>query len=119
MILARMGRFKEALVCYDRSLAINPNQPQAYYNRSLIRLALGDWIRGFQEFESRWNTAPLDKTRLTGLGPLWLGGDQDLSRKTVLLYHEQRYGDTLQWRPLCRLDCKAGSNCDLGRAPSP
>ena len=96
MILARMGRFMEALVCYDRSLAINPSQPQAQYNRSLIRLALGDWIRGFQEFESRWSTAPLNKTCLTGLGTLWLGGDEDLNRKTVLLYHEQGYGDTLQ-----------------------
>jgi tetratricopeptide (TPR) repeat protein len=96
MLLARLGRFKEALICYDRSLSIKSDQPQALYNRSLIRLALGDWIRGFQEFESRWNTAPLNKARLAGLGPLWLGGDDDLNRKTILLYHEQGYGDTLQ-----------------------
>jgi tetratricopeptide (TPR) repeat protein len=96
MILARMGRFKDALACYDRSLNIKPDQPQARYNRSLVRLSLGDWIRGFKEFESRWTTAPLNKTRLSGLGPLWLGGDEDLSGKKVLLYHEQGYGDTLQ-----------------------
>jgi tetratricopeptide (TPR) repeat protein len=96
MILARLGRFKEALVCYDRSLVLNSDQAQARYNRSLIRLALGDWIRGFQEFESRWNTAPLNKARLTGLGPLWLGGDEDLQHKTLLVYHEQGYGDTFQ-----------------------
>jgi tetratricopeptide (TPR) repeat protein len=96
MIFARLGRFREALICYDRSLSIKPDQPQAEYNRSLIRLALGDWIRGFQEFESRWNTSPLNKARLTGLGPLWLGGDEDLNRRTILLYHEQGYGDTLQ-----------------------
>ena len=96
MILARLGRFRESLICYDRSLSLKPDQPQAQYNRSLIRLALGDWIRGFQEFESRWNTAPLNKVRLTGLGPLWMGPDQELHRKTILLYHEQGYGDTLQ-----------------------
>ena len=96
MILARLGRFKESLICYDRSLSVKPDQPQAQYNRSLIRLALGDWVRGFQEFESRWNTAPLNKARLTGLGPLWMGPDQELHRKTLLLYHEQGYGDTLQ-----------------------
>lgn len=96
MIFARLGRLKEALICYDRSLSIKPDQAQARYNRSLIRLALGDWIRGFQEFESRWNTPPLNKARLTGLGPLWLGGDEDLNHKTILLYHEQGYGDTLQ-----------------------
>jgi tetratricopeptide (TPR) repeat protein len=95
MILARLGRFGDALTCYDRSLAIQPDQAQARYNRSLVRLAVGDWIRGFQEFESRWNTAPLNGARPTGLGQLWLG-KEDLSRKTILLYHEQGYGDTLQ-----------------------
>ena len=96
MILARMGRFKDALACYDRSLNVKPDQPQARYNRSLVRLSLGDWIRGFKEFESRWTTAPLNKTRLSGLGSLWLGGDEDLNGKKLLLYHEQGYGDTLQ-----------------------
>jgi tetratricopeptide (TPR) repeat protein len=96
MIFARLGRFQEALTCYNRSLSIKSEQPQAQYNRSLIRLSMGDWIRGFQEFESRWNTSPLNKTRLVGLGPLWLGGDEDLNHKTILLYHEQGYGDTLQ-----------------------
>jgi tetratricopeptide (TPR) repeat protein len=96
MVLARLGKFKESLTCYNRSLSLKPDQPQAIYNRSLIRLSLGDWIRGFQEFESRWNTPPLNKTRLTGLGPLWLGGEEDLVSKTLLLYHEQGYGDTLQ-----------------------
>jgi len=96
MVLARLRRFKEALTCYDRSLSIKSHQAQARYNRSLVRLSLGDWIRGFQEFESRWDTSPLNKTRLTGLGPLWLGGDEDLNGRTILLYHEQGYGDTLQ-----------------------
>lgn len=95
MILARIGRFAESLSCYDRSLAIKPDQPQARYNRSLVRLSLGDWTRGFQEFETRWNTAPLNRARLPGLGQLW-SGQEDLSRKTLLLYHEQGYGDTLQ-----------------------
>lgn len=96
MTLARLGRFQEALACYDRSLNIKPEQAQARYNRSLVRLSLGDWIRGFKEFESRWTVPPLNKTRLSGLGPLWLGGDEDLNGKTVLVYHEQGYGDTFQ-----------------------
>jgi tetratricopeptide (TPR) repeat protein len=95
MLLARLGRFKDALTCYNRSLALNPEQPQARYNRSLVRLALGDWIRGLQEFESRWETPSLRQSRLAGLGALW-SGQEDLNRKTLLLWHEQGYGDTLQ-----------------------
>lgn len=118
MVLARIGRFKDALNCYNRSLSINPDQPQAIYNRSLIRLSLGDWIRGFQEFESRWNTAPLNKARLTGLGPLWLGGEEDLVNKTVLLYHEQGYGDTLQCARYASLLAERGARVMVAVPPA-
>jgi tetratricopeptide (TPR) repeat protein len=118
MIFARLGRFKEALTCYNRSLSIKLDQPQAHYNRSLIRLSMGDWIRGFQEFESRWNTAPLNKSRLTGLGPLWLGGDEDLNGKIILLYHEQGYGDTLQCVRYIPLLKKRGANVTLAVPPA-
>jgi tetratricopeptide (TPR) repeat protein len=118
MIFARLGRFKEALTCYNRSLSIKLDQPQAQYNRSLIRLAMGDWIRGFQEFESRWNTAPLNKARLTGLGPLWLGGDEDLNHKTILLYHEQGYGDTLQCVRYSPLLAERGAKVILAVPPA-
>jgi tetratricopeptide (TPR) repeat protein len=118
MILARLGRFKEALICYDRSFSLKPEQPQARYNRSLIRLALGDWIRGFQEFESRWDTPPLNKARLTGLGPLWLGGDEDLNHKTILLYHEQGYGDSLQCARYVPLLADRGARVILAVPPA-
>jgi tetratricopeptide (TPR) repeat protein len=118
MIFARLGRFKEALTCYNRSLSIKMDQPQAQYNRSLIRLAMGDWIRGFQEFESRWTTSPLNKARLTGLGPLWLGGDEDLNCKTILLYHEQGYGDTLQCVRYIPLLKERGANVTLAVPPA-
>ena len=118
MIFARLGRFQEALTCYNRSLSIKLEQPQALYNRSLIRLAMGDWIRGFQEFESRWNTSPLNKARLTGLGPLWLGGDEDLNHKTILLYHEQGYGDTLQCVRYSSLLAERGARVILAVPPA-
>ena len=95
MLMARTGRTEEALQWYDRALELRPDQPQVRYNRSLIRLSLGDWERGLEEFETRWETKPLQNARLAGVGPLWLGRE-DLQGKTLLLYHEQGYGDTLQ-----------------------
>jgi Flp pilus assembly protein TadD len=118
MIFARLGRLREALTCYDRSLALHSDQAQARYNRSLVRLAMGDWIRGFQEFESRWNTAPLNKARLTGLGPLWLGADEDLQHRTLLLYHEQGYGDTLQCVRYIPLLAERGAKVILAVPPA-
>jgi tetratricopeptide (TPR) repeat protein/GT2 family glycosyltransferase len=95
MIQARCGRFSEAFDSYSRSLSIKPDQPQAFYNRSLVRLALGDWEQGLQEFESRWETAPLRVVRPQLAAPQWMG-TEDVADKTLFLYHEQGYGDTLQ-----------------------
>ena len=95
MLLARWGRFSEALDSYTRSLAIKRDQPQAFYNRSLIRLALGDWSCGLREFESRWMVPPLSAVRLKTAVPLWLG-QTSLVGKTLLVHHEQGYGDTIQ-----------------------
>jgi tetratricopeptide (TPR) repeat protein len=95
MIEARRGQFAKALDSYNRSLGIQPDQPQAFYNRALVRLSLGDWEQGLQEFESRWETAPLNRMRPRLAAPQWTG-TQDLSGKTLFVYHEQGYGDTLQ-----------------------
>jgi tetratricopeptide (TPR) repeat protein len=96
MIYARQGEFEKALDHYERSLAIIPDQPQALYNRAMVRLALGDWTRGFREFESRWNIAAHEASRFTRLAPVWLG-NESVRAKTILLHHEQGYGDSIQF----------------------
>jgi hypothetical protein len=68
---------------------------QAFYNRSLVRLSLGDWKQGLEEFESRWDAPPLNRVRLTLPTPQW-SGREDISGKTLFIYHEQGFGDTLQ-----------------------
>lgn len=93
---ARAGEFAEALDRYERSLTLNPDQPHAVYNRAVVRMALGDWTRGLAEFESRWRIFPHEAARLTRLAPPWRGCE-DIAGKTVLLHHEQGYGDTLQF----------------------
>jgi tetratricopeptide (TPR) repeat protein len=93
---ARTGQFVEALICYERSLTLIPDQPHALYNRAMARLALGDWTRGLRELESRWRVFPLEASRLQRLAPVWMG-QEEIRGKTVLLHHEQGYGDTLQF----------------------
>ena len=112
ILYAREGRFEEALDCYDRSLSIDPNQLNAIYNRAVIRLVLGDWTRGFREFESRWALFPHEAKRLTRLAPLWLG-EEDIKGKTVLLHHEQGFGDTLQFCRYAQLVAQRGARVIL------
>jgi tetratricopeptide (TPR) repeat protein len=108
ILYARAGYFEEALACYERSLSIAPTQPQTLYNRAMARLALGDWARGFREFESRWSIFPLEAARLNRLAPVWLG-QWEVSDKTVLLHHEQGYGDTLQFARYAPLVARLGA----------
>lgn len=112
ILYAREGRFEEALACYDRSLSIDPKQLNAIYNRSVIRLVLGDWTRGFREFESRWALFPHEAKRLTHLAPLWLG-KEEIQGKTILLHHEQGFGDTLQFSRYARSVAERGARVIL------
>jgi tetratricopeptide (TPR) repeat protein len=96
VVYGRSGQFREALACYDQSLSLNPHQPNAVYNRAVVRMVLGDWRQGFRDFESRWKLFPHEAARLTRLAPLW-SRQRNVVGKTILLHHEQGFGDTLQF----------------------
>ena len=65
---------------------------KAIWDRSLLRLSLGDWERGLEEYESR---IPLNgKDRYPGMPmPMWQG--EDLSGKTLYIQAEQGIGDRI------------------------
>ena len=88
-----MNRLDDALACYARALEIAPNNATAVFNRGLARLLKGDLVAGFQDYESRWRAHSLRAYKFPQ--PLW-GGD-DLTRRTILLYAEQGFGDTIQF----------------------
>jgi tetratricopeptide (TPR) repeat protein len=108
ILYAHEGRFEQALACYERSLEIEPEQLQARYNRATALLSLGRWLRGFREFEIRWRLFPQEAGRLLRLQPVWLG-QRDVSGKTVLLHHEQGYGDALQFSRYAALVTQLGA----------
>lgn len=93
---ARLGNFESALTCYERVLALNPGHVQARYNRAMAFLALGRWLRGFREFEIRWQLFPVDPGRPKYAKPVWMG-ERDIAGRTILLRHEQGFGDSLQF----------------------
>jgi tetratricopeptide (TPR) repeat protein len=112
IVHGRSGEFREALRCYDRSLSINPSQPNAVYNRAVVKLVLGDWAAGFREFESRWKIFPHEAARLTRLAPRWLG-QTDIKGKSILLHHEQGFGDAIQFSRYVPLVMRLGARVIL------
>jgi tetratricopeptide (TPR) repeat protein len=96
LVLQALNRDAEALASYDRALAIDPDYADSHWAAGLCSLALGDYARGWREYEWRWRTADFPSPRRNFPQPLWVG-QADIRRKTILLYGEQGFGDTLQF----------------------
>ncbi|MFM0400270.1 tetratricopeptide repeat protein [Paraburkholderia aspalathi] len=92
--LRDLGRFDEALLQFKKALSIDPNDAGARTNRAQTNLLLGEFEHGWREYEWRWR----DGTCSHGFpqNTLWTG-NQPIDGKTVLVHHEQGFGDTLQF----------------------
>jgi tetratricopeptide (TPR) repeat protein len=93
VICHEQGKLDEALALYDQALRLHPDHAAAHVSRALLWLALGDWTRGWAEFEWRWRTQ--DMPGYNFRQPRW--GGTSLAGKTILLYAEQGLGDTLNF----------------------
>jgi hypothetical protein len=100
------------LADFDLVLHLDPDFAQAHWNRAVVLLLLGDFERGWPEYEWRWTqpwkkssvgTSPLSPSE-RGAGarggaeysqPLWDGSD--VAGRTILLYAEQGMGDTMHF----------------------
>jgi tetratricopeptide (TPR) repeat protein len=94
--LSALQRHAEAIASYDQALAINPESPTTHWNRGCTLLRIGDYEQGWKEYEWRFKlkTSPVP---LPGFPqPRWFG-DQPIEGKTVLLYWEQGFGETIQF----------------------
>jgi tetratricopeptide (TPR) repeat protein/glycosyltransferase involved in cell wall biosynthesis len=93
--LKSQGKVQEAIDCYRRVLAIDPHHASAHNNLGHALLLSGDLPQGFAENEWRWQVANYKPPRPPLPQPMWDGSD--LSGKTILLYAEQGFGDTIQF----------------------
>jgi tetratricopeptide (TPR) repeat protein len=91
-VLELLGLRTEAAVCYERALALQPEHPNAHWNSALLKLLVGDFERGWPEYEWRWRTNWM-KPRRYGQ-PRWSG--ERFEGGTLLLHFEQGLGDTIQ-----------------------
>jgi tetratricopeptide (TPR) repeat protein len=94
--LYELRRFDEALACLDRAIALSPAFADAHLHQAMCRLALGDFARGWTQFEWRWRTPQYQDGRRHQDKPLWQGREA-LEGRTIVLHSEQGLGDTLQF----------------------
>lgn len=94
--LRDLSRHAEAIKSYERALALKPDYAAAHWNLADCCLLLGDFNRGWREYEWRWKLEQRDSARRDFPQPLWLG-DFALEGRTILLHSELGLGDTLQF----------------------
>ena len=106
----------EALANFDFAIKVNPDHSLAHWNKALLLLLRGDFQQGWIEHEWRWKSVIKGDAR-NFPQPLWLG-DQSLLNKTILLYSEQGFGDTIQFCRYTKLISKLGAKIILEVEPA-
>lgn len=94
--LRDLNRHAEAIESYERALALQPEHAAAHWNLADCCLLLGNFKRGWQEYEWRWKLDKRDNLMRNFQQPLWLG-EPSLEGRTILLHSELGLGDTLQF----------------------
>jgi tetratricopeptide (TPR) repeat protein len=93
--LAALNRHRDAITSYDRVLTLQGDHADAHFNAAMSLLTVGDYARGFQEYEWRWKRTGM-VARKEFRKPPWLG-ETPLAGKNIVLHAEQGLGDTVQF----------------------
>lgn len=94
--LKRRARdYDGALAAAERAVQINPSNPNAHGNLGLSLLALGQYERGFAEYEWRWRCDNFTTPAREFSQPMWDGSDP--TGRIIFVHSEQGFGDMLQF----------------------
>lgn len=92
--LEELNRLEEARADFESALKLRPDYGDAHFNLGLNLLKRGHFKEGWAEYEWRKKrTVPIAARSFDR--PLWRG--EDLKGKTLFVYAEQGFGDTIQF----------------------
>jgi tetratricopeptide (TPR) repeat protein len=109
--LMGLGRIDEAISAFDQALRLRPGYRKALANQSICLLLKGDYRRGLPQWEARDSLVKVRKRRAYDV-PRWTGRE-DISGKTLFIYHELFLGDMIQLCRYARLAARRGARVVL------
>lgn len=95
MIALSRSQTEDAIKWFERAIQSRPDYARAHWNLSLVLLGLGEYARGWTEFEWRFRDPSLGIPPRLLRQPAWDG--RDPAGRTILLHAEQGLGDTIQF----------------------
>ena len=111
-ILRETGRWREAEENLNRALRLSPNDAKALWLRADLALLQGRYEEGWRLFETRKMVGKPSKMR-ESRHPEW-DGSTDLNGKTIFLYADGGFGDTIQFCRYVPLVQARGARVILG-----
>ncbi len=87
------GQIERGLGWYEQGLQVDPDNAELHRNLGVIRLLLGDFDIGWQEYRWRWRMPGTHRPNLRA--PIWQG--ESLQGKAILIYAEQGLGDAIHF----------------------
>jgi Tfp pilus assembly protein PilF len=93
-ILKDQKKFNEAIFCFQKCLEFKHDLGEAHFNIGLIELLMGNFERGWNQYEYRWLKFGAE-SRFTKIN--WLETLNNIAGKKILVWHEQGFGDTIQF----------------------
>ena len=94
-VLLKQRLPEQALETFERAVALKPAYADALFGRALCRLRLGDLLRGWSDYEHRWQAMEHAFSRRVDGVREWEG--EDVAGRSILVYAEQGYGDAIQF----------------------
>lgn len=110
-VLVHDGDFEAADRQFFEIINSDPQSAGAQFSRSMIHLLFGDIRRGFMEYRSRYNVPSFVSKMLATDKPLW--GGEPLDGKTLVIQHEQGWGDAIMFIRYAEVVKLAYPNCRI------
>jgi Tfp pilus assembly protein PilF len=91
--LRAQGNLGESIAAYERALEVKPDNPHVRMSRGLCRLQMGDFERGWADYEWRLRCKEFSIPEFRQ--PRWDG--RALAGRSILLYADHGLGDSIQF----------------------
>jgi len=93
--LKQLKHYEDAIKNLHNAVLLKPNYSDAYWNQAILELTLGHFPIGWNLYEHRWLKEGCEKYRYGSIKKL--DSLQEIKHKTILVWHEQGYGDVIQF----------------------
>jgi hypothetical protein len=94
-VMRELGYPQRAIPFLQHSVLLDPSNITTQFNLAVAYLLVGDYQRGWAQYETRWQFEHLSGTEPKFTQPRWRG--EDIRDKTILVVGEQGHGDCIQF----------------------